>query len=144
LRVLASHLEQLDAESSLDARQCPACANRDNGVAKNARYLLDEIAENAEFQERFGTSPALCVPHFRLVWNEAGSDERTLLRDTQLDAVRALRIDILEHLRKQRAEFAHEQVPVGLTGGDVMHRGRRARLASDFEALPYFPPTSGA
>jgi hypothetical protein len=109
LRRLATDLEGLEDKHGLDATQCPACEKRDEGVAKNARYLLDELAENAEFRERFRISAGLCVPHFRLVWEAARTyDERALLRDTQLAATRSLLVEIREHLRKKRAEFAHE------------------------------------
>jgi hypothetical protein len=61
------------------------------------------------------------------VWEAARrTEERTLLSETQRDAVRSLRAQLLEHLRKQRAEFADElsaaeadswQRAVWLTGG---------------------------
>jgi len=127
LRALAADLGALDLGDGLTVARCPACANRDGGVARNARYLLDELAENADFRERFRTSPGLCIPHFQLAWETTStSDERALLRDTQLDAVQSLLVEVREHLRKQRAEFRHEppgteadswQRALWLTGG---------------------------
>jgi hypothetical protein len=109
LRALAADLRRLQDGDTLDATRCPACESREEGVAKNARYLLDELVENVEFREQFRTSPGLCVPHFRLVWEMTpASDKRALLRDTQLAATRSLLAEVREHLRKQRAEFAHE------------------------------------
>ena len=84
-------------------------------------------AENAGFRERFRGSPGLCVAHFQLTWDASRtSEERALLRDTELDAVRSLLAELHEHLRKQRAEHSHElpgteadswQRAVWLTGG---------------------------
>ncbi len=96
-------------------------------MARNARHLLDELAENAEFGERFRASPGLCVAHFQLAWDASRtSEERALLRETELDAVRSLLADVREHLRRQRAEHSGElpgaeadswQRALWLTGG---------------------------
>ena len=111
LRTLAAELAALDDGHRLTAATCPACANRDRGVAKNARYLLDELAENSGFRERFRGSPALCVAHFQMAWDASrSSEERALLRDTELDAVRSLLAELHEHLRKQRAEHRDESL----------------------------------
>ena len=81
LRTLAAELAALDDSHRLAAATCPACANRDHGVAQNARYLLDELSENAGFRERFRASPGLCVAHFQLAWDASRtSEERALLR----------------------------------------------------------------
>ncbi len=109
LQLLAGDLGVLGDSDRLSAAACPACLNRDEGVARNAQYLLDELAENADFRERFRASPGLCIPHFAQVWEAArATDERVLLRATQLDAVRSILADVREHLRKQRAEFRDE------------------------------------
>jgi hypothetical protein len=129
LHALAADLAGLDdgGADALAATVCPACANRDQGVERNARYLLDEVAESAVFRERFRVSPGLCVAHFRLTWNASRtSEERALLRDTELDAVRSLLGEVREHLRRQRAEHRTElpgaeagswQRALWLTGG---------------------------
>jgi hypothetical protein len=127
LQALAADLDALAETDRLSAAACPACVNRDEGVARNARYLLDELAENTDFRARFRASVGLCIPHFRQVWEAARTpEERTLLSETQRDAVRSLLAQLLEHLRKQRAEFADElsaaeadswQRAVWLTGG---------------------------
>jgi hypothetical protein len=127
LRALAADLAALGDGDQLVAATCPACANRDHGVERNARYLRDELAENAEFRERFRASPGLCVLHFQLVWDAScTSEERALLQDTELDAVRSLLGELQEHLRRQRAEHSHEllgaeadswQRALWLTGG---------------------------
>ena len=110
LRALAADLAALDDGDRLAATACPACANRDHGVSQNARYLLDELAENTQFRDRFRASPRLCVAHFRLAWDASRTtEERALLRDTELDAVRSLLGELHEHLRKQRAEHSHER-----------------------------------
>ena len=127
LHALVGDLDALDERDRLTKARCPACLNRDDGVARNARYLLDELAERTDFRERFRASPGLCMPHFSQVWDAAHtSDERQLLRDTQLCAVRSILAEVREHLRKQRAEFQGEpagaeadswQRAVWLTGG---------------------------
>jgi hypothetical protein len=127
LRALAADLAALGDGDQLVAATCPACANRDHGVERNARYLHDELAENAEFRERFRASPGLCVLHFQLVWDAScTSEERALLQDTELDAVRSLLGELQEHIRRQRAEHSHElpgaeadswQRALWLTGG---------------------------
>ena len=127
LRALAADLAALADGDRLAATACPACANRDHGVAQNARYLLDELSENAGFRDRFRASPGLCVAHFQLAWDASRtSEERALLRDTELEAVRSLLGELQEHLRKQRAEHSHElpgaeadswQRALWLTGG---------------------------
>ena len=98
LRALAADLAALDDGDRLAATGCPACANRDHGVA-----------------------------HFQLALDASRtSEERALLRDTELDAVRSLLGELQEHLRRQRAEHSHEipgaeadswQRALWLTGG---------------------------
>jgi hypothetical protein len=96
-------------QSAVNFEACPACVYRDRGVAQNARYLLEELLDNSSFLDSFAASPGLCLPHFRLAWSFASSDElRSLLCKTELDAVEALLAELREHLRKQRHEFRHE------------------------------------
>ncbi len=92
---------------ALAATSCPACANRDYGLERNARYLLDELSENTSFRERFSASPGLCVAHFQLAWDASHtSEDRALLRDTELEATRSLLGELQEHLRSSARNTA--------------------------------------
>jgi hypothetical protein len=108
LERLAADLEVLNAKGTLDREPCPACAYRDEELGKNARHLLDEVAESERSRERFDASPGLCIPHFGLVWRVARPDERNLILDVQRRAVGGLLAELREHLRKQEAEHARE------------------------------------
>ena len=112
LRALAAELAALDERHRLAAATCPACANRDHGVAQNARYLLDELAENAGFRERFRASPGLCVAHFQLAWDASRtSEERRSCGTPSSTPCDRCSLSVREHLRKQRAE--HSDEPAG-------------------------------
>jgi hypothetical protein len=87
---------------------CPACAYRDEGVEKNAAYLLQEIAGDQRSREAFLGGPGLCMPHFELVWSVANTDERQLLIDVERRTIEQLVSDLREHIRKQGAEFRDE------------------------------------
>lgn len=108
------------------AAPCPGCANRDEGVEKNAGYLLAELDESERSRERFAASPGLCFPHFDLVWARAGREQRELLLEVQRRSVDSLVEGLREHIRKQGHEAkgepkGHEQDSwlraIWLTGG---------------------------
>jgi hypothetical protein len=102
-------LERLGSGTARGWAPCPACAYRDEGVAKNARYLLEELAESERSRERFVSSLGLCLPHFDLVWSEARRpDERELILTVELRAVATLIAELREHIRKQGDEAKHE------------------------------------
>lgn len=103
-------LERLGSGIGRRPALCPACAYRDEGVAKNARYLLDELAESEHSREQFTHSLGLCLPHFDLVWAETRRpDERELILAVELRAVNALVAALREHIRKQGDEAKHER-----------------------------------
>lgn len=104
----SADLAGLSVDDELSRESCPACANRSNGVAKNARYLLDEIAESPDSRARFSGSVGLCVRHFEIVWCGARRDERALLQEVQQAAVTRLAEDLREHIRKQGDEAKYE------------------------------------
>jgi hypothetical protein len=108
LAALAADLDRLDPAGELTRAACPACAYRDEELAKNARYLLDEVAESERSRQRFAASPGLCVPHFQLVWAEASPAEREEVLEVERRALAELLGELREHLRKQHAEHAHE------------------------------------
>jgi hypothetical protein len=108
LEGLADQLAALSARGRLERTACPACAYRDEGVGKNARYLLEEIAESERSRERFLSSPGLCFPHFELVWDAGDEGGRRLILDVQVRAVAGLVAELREHVRKQGDEARHE------------------------------------
>jgi hypothetical protein len=108
VQALNAELEAMPDAGPLVSSACPVCAYRDEGVGKNARYLLDEIAESERSRARFLGSPGLCVPHFRLVWAEADERERDLVLGVERRAVGALAAELAEHVRKQGDEAKGE------------------------------------
>ena len=62
LKELAADLAALNDRNgdALAATSCPACANRDYGLERNARYLLDELSENAGFRAAPGVIVCTC------------------------------------------------------------------------------------
>jgi hypothetical protein len=108
LERLRDDLEQLGTAAELAQESCPACVYREDGIARNARHLLDELGSNAGFREQLEASSGLCIPHFRLVWRSADSGQREVLIAVERAAAARLIDELAEHLRKQRAEFAHE------------------------------------
>jgi hypothetical protein len=101
LEGIGVELERLESGESVAHAQCPACANREEGVRKNARYLLEELAENERSHHLFTESSGLCMRHFDLVWEATEVDaERTLILDVQRRAISALLDDLREHIAK--------------------------------------------
>ncbi len=107
---------------------CPACAYRDREVTSNTGYLLTLLREHDVSRERFVAGPGLCMPHLVLTWRTAAADRHgaELLLDAQRRAVRRLRDELTEHIRKQGAEAKGEpagpeadswQRALWLTGG---------------------------
>jgi hypothetical protein len=104
-----SDLESLSSQAAFVRAQCPACASRDERVAANAEYLLDELATNPGLRDKFNASPGLCFAHFQLVWNAAQtSEEREFIRRVQRDAAARLLADLTEHVRKHDHKYRHE------------------------------------
>jgi hypothetical protein len=99
LEGIAADLGSLRASGAFRRRRCPACAYRDDGVAKNAGYLLADLSESERIRERFAASPGLCLAHFELVWERAATTaDRALLLEVQRRSVArvvaALRADV--------------------------------------------------
>jgi hypothetical protein len=96
-------------DGGLAKERCPACVYREQGVAKNARYLLDDLVEDSEFREQLACSSGLCVAHFKLAWDTAKTAElHGHLLVVQSTATQRLLGELREHARKQRAEAAGE------------------------------------
>lgn len=106
---IVEQLEALTPDSPFEPGQCPACASRDEDLHRNATYLLDMIATNPGYRERFEASPGLCFPHLRLVWNLARTrGDRELLLSVQRESTRALLHELREHVRKHDDKYRHE------------------------------------
>jgi hypothetical protein len=108
LEGLAGQLDQLKLEKPVNRDACPACEYIDDGVRKNARYLLEEIRESERSRELFLSSPGLCFPHFGLVWEGASAGERSMLLEVERRTVATLVEQLREHIRKQGQEAKHE------------------------------------
>ncbi len=80
-RGIVTQLDELVPEQPFEPARCPACANREERLQLNARYLLDQLASSPGHRSKFESSPGLCFPHFRLVWEAAqpSSDREFLL-----------------------------------------------------------------
>jgi hypothetical protein len=107
---LAAELATLALERPCAAGECPACANRDAALRKNARYLLAALSASAgSIAENFPSSPGMCFPHFELVWASGGTAQvRQLIHDVQRRAVGEVLEDLREFIRKEGAEYKHE------------------------------------
>jgi len=107
---LAAELAALEVELPCAAGVCPACANRDAALRKNARYLLAALTAAAgSIAENFPNSPGMCFPHFELVWASGGTSQaRQVIHDVQRRAVAEVLDDLHEFIRKEGAECKHE------------------------------------
>jgi uncharacterized protein DUF6062 len=109
---LAGIVEDLDTitpDRPFRRDPCPACANRDQHLRANARYLVDELATAPRHRLTFEASPGLCFVHFELVWELAPArEDRQLLLNVQRNAARSLLRDLQEHARKHDHKFRHE------------------------------------
>lgn len=109
---IVDELDALDARRSdvAAAAPCPACANRSEELHRNARYLVELLADDPRSRERYEGSTGLCLPHFALVWTmgDAGRSERSFLLEVQRASARQMLADLREHIRKQGAEAKGE------------------------------------
>jgi hypothetical protein len=111
LKGLLEQLERLRPGDPFRSAPCPACAARDEEVAKNAGRLVALLREDDRSLQRFTSGPGLCVPHFEAVWEATAGDGdgARLLLDVQHRAVAGLVEDLGEHIRKQGAEAKGEE-----------------------------------
>jgi len=106
---IVEDLDRLDADSAFQRAECPACANRDEVLRANARYLLDELATTPARREMFEASPGLCFAHFELVWDSSDAlEDRELILRVQRSAARSLLHELSEHVRKHDHKFRDE------------------------------------
>ncbi len=106
---IVEDLDSLTANDAFRAAPCPACANREERLRANARYLLDELATSPGHRETFEGSCGLCFPHFELVWDIAQTrEDRELILTVQRKATRLLLRELQEHVRKHDDKYRHE------------------------------------
>ena len=106
---IVSDLETLSSRDEFVRAPCPACANREDQVTANARYLLDELATNPGMRARFDESPGLCFAHFEVVWNRAQTDdERGFLGRVQREAATRLLAELADDVRKHDHRYRNE------------------------------------
>jgi hypothetical protein len=106
---IVEDLDSLTPDASFRRAPCAACANRDERLRANARYLLDELATSPGHRGRFEASPGLCFAHFELVWDLAQSvEDRELILGVQRTSARSLLHELQEHVRKHDDKFRHE------------------------------------
>ena len=106
---IVEHLAQLSPNREFRRADCPACANRDDHVRRNAVYLLDQLSTGPGYREEFEASPGLCFPHFELAWELAPArDDRSLLLAVQRHSARSLLAELQEHVRKHDDKYRHE------------------------------------
>jgi Family of unknown function (DUF6062) len=106
---IVEQLGTLSPNSRFQPEQCPACADRDHYLHRNAMYLLDMLATSPGYLESFERSPGLCFPHFALAWEVARTrEDRELLLSVQRQASRSLLDELREHVRKHDDKFRHE------------------------------------
>lgn len=98
LERLASDLADLEPDRWLCRAACPACVDRDRGIADAARQLMSELGRSGPVREAFRRSRGLCLGHFTLAWDvSAEDDDRDLLRDVQ----RAVTSRLADEVRNQ-------------------------------------------
>lgn len=108
LEGVAEELERMGPSDPFERAPCPACANREQELRRNAGYLLADLRESDRSRELFVVSPGFCFPHFELVWASADADQRSFVLDVQRRSLRRLGDDLREHVRKQGDEARHE------------------------------------
>ena len=106
---IVDDLDALRPTTQFRRAPCPACANREERLRANARYLVDELATSPGFRAKFDASPGLCFGHFELVWGVARTiEDREFVLRVQRQAARSLLEDLNEHVRKHDDKFRHE------------------------------------
>lgn len=106
---ILDQLEALTPDSEFEPAKCPACAERDQRLRKNAEYLLDELATSQGAREEFEASPGLCFRHFKLAWEVAPArPDRQLVLEVQRRATASLLGELREHVRKHDHKFRDE------------------------------------
>jgi Family of unknown function (DUF6062) len=106
---IVDQLQALPPDAAFEPGQCPACANRDEYLHRNAKYLLDMLATTPRYRNTFESSPGLCFPHFRLTWQLARTrGDRELLLSVQERTAKSLLHELREHVRKHDDKHRHE------------------------------------
>ncbi|HUA46164.1 MAG TPA: DUF6062 family protein [Solirubrobacteraceae bacterium] len=124
---IVNQLRAPSPDAAFEPARCPACANRDEYLHRNAEYLLDMLATTRGYRSTFESSPGLCFPHFTLTRQLARTrGDRELLLSVQQRGGESLLHELREHVRKHDDKYRHEpkgperdsrQRPIFLTTG---------------------------
>jgi hypothetical protein len=100
LEGIARELDAVDPARDLPPRAaCPACAYRDDGLARQATYLHAVLDESENARERFAGGPGLCLAHLRVAWAAASDDEqRARMLAVERDALRGVLVALRQHI----------------------------------------------
>jgi hypothetical protein len=101
-------------KDSLDRRLaptagCPACRLEGDAERRAAKTLLKHMG-TSEVADAFSTSSGLCVPHFQLALSHAGTGDASTLAAWQGAALRRLRDELDELIRKHDYRFRSEPI----------------------------------
>jgi hypothetical protein len=101
LEGISRDLDTADPTRELPPRApCPACAYRDDGLARQAAYLHAVLDESETARERFSTGPGLCLGHLRVAWAAAAGDEqRSRVLAVDRNVLSGLAAALREHIR---------------------------------------------
>jgi len=104
---------QAPAPSPLQAAgECPACASTRASDAYATSVLMQALAADEEFKQRFAASFGLCLPHFTRALN-ASADEsaRRVLAEVQAEKLQRLADELGDYIRKHTV--GHHDEPKG-------------------------------
>ena len=101
-------------KDSLDRRLapttgCPACQLEGNAERRAAKTLLKHMGA-PEVADAFSASSGFCLPHFRLLLSHASEKDARTVALWQGTALRRLRDELDELIRKHDYRFQHERV----------------------------------
>jgi hypothetical protein len=114
---IVEDLESLGPTQDFHRKRCPACANRDDLLRANARYLLDDLATTPGRLQAFEESPGLCFEHFELAWGIADTaEDRRLILDVQRRSAGRLLHELRERV-ETGAEAGAWQRAIHMTAG---------------------------
>ena len=101
------------------SRECPACRLEAEAVKRTVKTLLKHL-KAPDIAVGYVAAGGLCLPHFQLVLAQAGSAAQRTLAGWQAEALRPLRDELDELIRKHDYRFAAE--PISETEADSWER----------------------
>ncbi len=107
---------------------CPACRLEQDAEQRTAKTLLKHLGQ-AEIGPAYVAAGGLCLPHFQLALGHASESATRTLAGWQATALRKLRDELDELIRKHDHRFARE--PITEAEGDSWQRGVAAVVGRD-------------